>query len=329
MVDGNNPESHQPTRREFLALGVGALVVASVPYASRRRTVAQRTIPVMGTVADLAVAHADRHYAEAAIDAAIERLRQVDRLMTRFNNGSDVGRTNVAQGRDGVLVTAETAAVLRAALAWSETTDGAFDPCLGTAIELWDVEHRHAPPPDVAVRRLAGRNLYRALDVDRWRGHPAARLSDRDARIDLGGIAKGFGVDQAVATLRDWGIHDALVNAGGDLYAMGRSGNGTPWRIGVRSPERADRLVAEFDLEDAAVATSGDYLQYFEYHGRRYHHLLDPRTAAPRITAMHSISVQAASCTTADAGATACFGQPRAVADSWAARRDARIIHSV
>ena len=329
MAQPNQPFGGTPSRREFVALGVGALVVAAVPFSRRRRVLSQRTIPVMGTLADFAVAHPDRRYAQAAIDAAIARLRQVDLVMSRFKATSDVGRANVAAGDEAVLITPETADVLRAALAWAETTGGVFDPCLGTAIELWDVEHRHVPPPEAQVQHLAHRNMYRALDVDRWRGHPAARLSQREARIDLGGIAKGFGVDQAVATLRDWGIQNALVNAGGDLYAMGRSEDGNPWRVGVRSPERVDRLVAEFDLEDAAIATSGDYLQYFEYHGRRYHHLLDPQTAAPRVTAMQSITLKAADCTTADAAATACFGRPRAITDSWTARHGARIIHSV
>jgi thiamine biosynthesis lipoprotein len=326
------PDQHPgdiPSRRQFVALGVGALVVAAVPFARRRRLLAQRTIPVMGTLADFAVVHPDRQYAQAAIDAAAERLRQVERVMTHFSSTSDVGRANSAAGNEAVVVTSETAGVLRAALAWADATEGAFDPCLGTAIDLWDVGHRHVPPDAAAVHRLAGRQLYRALDVDRWRGHPAAWLTDRDARIDLGGIAKGFGVDQAVATLRDWGIRDALVNVGGDLYAIGHSEDGNAWRVGVRSPDRADKLIAMLEVEDAAIATSGDYLQYFEYHGRRYHHLLDPATGAPRAATMRSITIQASDCTTADVAATACFGREAATVRGWLEPAGARIVHSV
>jgi thiamine biosynthesis lipoprotein len=135
-------------------------------------------------------------------------------------------------------------------------------------------------------------------------------------------------VDQAVTVLRDWGITDALINVGGDLYAMGRSADGGPWRVGVRSPDRADRLVAAFDLEDAAVATSGDYLQYFEHAGRRYHHLLDPATAEPRVTAMRSITLQAPDCMTADAAATACFGREPGVSARWLVASGAGIVHT-
>ncbi len=329
MSTADRSQPPLPSRRAFVALGVGALAVAAVPVVRRRRLLAQRTVPLMGTLADLSVTHRDVRYAQAAIDAAIERMRQVERVMTRFDRSSDVGRTNAAGAAEAVWITSATATVLRAALDWAETTDGQFDPCLGSAIELWDVGYRTAPPSMLAVERLAGAQLYRALDVDRWRGRPAARLREPSARLDLGGIAKGFGVDEAIAVLREWGITSALVNLGGDLRALGGAADGAPWRVGIRSPDRADRLVTTFELEDAAVATSGDYLQYFEYHGRRYHHLLNPATAAPRVTAMRSITVRADDCMTADAAATACFGTSPVVAAEWLGPRSVEIVHTV
>jgi thiamine biosynthesis lipoprotein len=329
MVVPENVAVRDPSRRQFLALGIGALVVASVPVAMRRRRVVRQTVPVMGTIAEFAVVHPDPVYAYAAIGAARRRLDLVETMMTRYKATSDVGRANGAGGREAVHVTTETATVLDEALRWAERSEGAFDPCLGTAIELWDVGHRHVPPPADAVRRLAGGRFYRDLDVDRWRGHPAARLSAPEARIDLGGIAKGYGVDQAVQELRDWGIRDAIVNVGGDLYAMGQSEDGNPWRIGVRSPASASEMLATLDVRDEAIATSGDYLRYFEYRGRRYHHLLDPATAAPRVSAMHSITVRADACMTADVAATACFGRDAASTAGWLQRAGARIVHSV
>jgi thiamine biosynthesis lipoprotein len=318
-----------PTRREFVALGVGALVVASLPWASRRRLLVQRTVPMMGTVADVAVVHRDMTYGQAAISAAIARLRMVETLMTRYQPSSDVGRANRGAIREGVRVTPETATVLRAALDWATRTDGAFDPALDGVVQLWDVGHRTTPPVADAVRRYAARGLYRGLDVSTWSGRPAVRFTQPDLGIDLGGIAKGYGVDQAVAVLRDWGIEHALVNVGGDLYAMGRSADGSRWRIGVRSPDAADQLVAQFDLEDAAVATSGDYLQYFDYHGRRYHHLLDPATGEPKVSTMRSITIRAADCMTADAAATACFGTTTDAVRGWLDPVGAGIVHSV
>jgi len=297
----------RPSRRDMLALGIGAFVVAAVPMARERRRLVRRSVPVMGTLAELVVVHRDEGYAHRALDAAVAELVRVDRLMSRFKSDSDVGRVNRLASRDGVAVSPETADVVRAALAWAAATDGAFDPSLARVTELWDVAHRHEPPREQVVRRLAHRRLYRAVDVDNRGGRPAVRLADHDAQLDLGGIAKGYGVDRAVEALRDWGITQAIVNVGGDLAALGRSEDGDPWRVGIRAPEDPSRLATHVDLEDAAIATSGDYLQYFDYGGRRYHHLMDPESAAPALARFHSVTVRADDCMTADAAATAAF----------------------
>jgi len=302
------------SRREFLILGVGAFAVAAVPFAGRRRVV-RRSIPVMGTIAEIAIVHDDRDVAQAALADALRALRQVDGWMTRFDPASDIGRANLGAAHDAVSVRPETAEVLDAAIGWAEASNGAFDPCLVRAIEAWDVGHRDVPPPPSAFTRLAGRRLYRHLDVGTWRGQPVVRFSDPDVGLDLGGIAKGYGVDRAVAALGAAGIRDAIVNVGGDLYAMGAGEHGDGWRVGVRSPDRADDLVTTLRVRDQAIATSGSYLQYFESRGRRFHHLMDPATAAPRECAMQSLTVSAASCVTADAAGTALFGRDRADAE--------------
>ena len=298
-----------PTRREVIALGVGSFVVAAVPFArSRRAPLVRRTIPVMGTLAEVAVVHRDERLAQGAIDAAFAELRWVESTMTRFAPTSDVGRANARAAVDGVRVCDATADVLEAGLEWAYATDGAFDPCLGHAVELWDVANRHQPPAAEAVRSFAGRHLYRNLDLARSGDGAAVRFTDGAASIDLGGIGKGYGVDRAVHALREHGIAHGLVNVGGDLYALGTSENGDPWQVGIRSPNDPHQLVGRMPLTDGAVATSGDYLQHFDYRGRRYHHLLDPNTGEPRQTTVHSVTVQAPTCMHADAAATAVFG---------------------
>jgi thiamine biosynthesis lipoprotein len=282
-------------------------VVATIPFARRRARLVRRTVPAMGTLAELAVLHREPRYAQAALDAAAAALLRVERLMSRFSPTSDVGRVNRLAAREGVPVSRETAVVLEAGLDWAVRTDGAFDPCVGSVVELWDVTRRREPPAPAAVARLAGRAFFRQVDLASFRHGTAVRLSDPDARIDLGGIAVGYGVDRAVATLRDWGIPRGLVNVGGDIYALGASEDGDPWRIGIRAPDDPARLIREVALRDAAITTSGDYAQFFEHRGRRYHHLMDPTTAAPTVPRFHSITVQADDCMTADAGATAAF----------------------
>jgi len=301
--------SSLPGRREFLALGAGAFVVAALPLVGRRSpSLARRSVPSMGTVAELGVVHRDRAWAHGAMEAAATELRRVEAAMTRFRTDSEVGRVNLEAGAEGVPVSAETARVVTEALRWAEATGGIFDPSLGRAVALWDVGRRSTPPGSEGIRALAGRSFHRTVEVERWRGGWAIRLGDPDAALDLGGIAKGFGVDRAVAALRDWGVTRGLVNVGGDLYALGTSPDGVPWRVGVRDPDHPDRLRGTLEVEDAAVATSGDYQEYFEHDGTRYHHLLDPTTAAPSRSGARSVTVIAPDCMTADAAATAVFG---------------------
>lgn len=295
-------------RRKFLALGAGAFAVALVPFAAGRRRLVRRTIPVMGTIAEVAVVHDDTALAQAAIDAAFAELRRVDAGMTRYSEASDIGRLNLGGARGPVAISKDTADVIAEALRWASSTDGRFDPCIGKATDLWDVNRRHEPPPEGAVRRFAGRHLYRALDVDTWRGSPVARFTDEDIMVDLGGIAKGYAVDRAVLALRERGIDRAFVNAGGDLYAMGASEDGDPWQVGIQLPSDPSRVERTIAVSDRAVATSGDYLQCFRCGGRRYHHILDPVSGEPWRTDGKSLTIVADRCLDADAAATAFFG---------------------
>jgi thiamine biosynthesis lipoprotein len=300
------------TRRQLLTLGVGIFVTFSLPLGLRRRTLlTRRTFPVMGTLAELQVAHPDQRLAEDAIDAALAELLWVERTMTRFRPDSDIGRANLGAWREAVTVTPATAAVLAAALRWAEASEGRFDPALGAASELWDVLNRRTPPSAEPVGHLAGRAFWRRVDLDRSRGIPAVRFSDPEVRLDLGGIAKGYAVDRAAAALRARGIDHAIVTVGGDLYALGTAPGGHPWQVGIRSPHDRSALAATLELSERAVATSGDYERYFQWRGVRYHHLIDPDTAAPRRTLIHSTTVLADRCIDADAAATAVFGMAR------------------
>jgi len=287
----------------------------------------------MGTIAQFAVVHRDPRQAHAAIDAAMAELLWVERTMTRFTDTSDVGRANLFAARDGVIVTPETAYVTREALRWASALDGRYDPAIGAVCKLWDVKHRHEPPAADRVAELADRRFYRHVEVGTRGGQPALVYHDRDAKLDLGSIAKGYGVDRAVAALRRAGIEQAVVVAGGDLYALGLAPSGEPWSIGIQSPMDERAIVGTLALSDRAVATSGTYRQFFRYRGHTYHHIMDPATAQPRTTGMQSLSVIADSVMHADAATTALFGMSeadigRALAQRLPGAQLARIIGS-
>ena len=313
-----------PDRREFLTMGMGVFVALSLPRALwRHNPLVKRTFPLMGTIAEVQVAHKDERFAEDAIDAAIAELQWVERTMTRFRSDSDIGRANLGAGRDGVRVTSETVIVIAAALRAASVSDGRFDPAVGAASELWDVLNRHEPPADDRVQRLAARGFWRKVDVAVSAGAPRVRFDDPDLHLDLGAIAKGYGVDRATGVLRSRGVRHAIVTVGGDLFALGQSPEGEPWTVGIRSPHDRHELAATLRVSDRAVATSGDYERFFRWHGMRYHHLIDPATAAPRRTPFHSATVLANRCIDADAASTAVFGLPRDAALVIAQRIDA------
>jgi thiamine biosynthesis lipoprotein len=321
-----------PNRRDFISLGIGAFVVGTIPFATRgRRRLVRRTLPVMGTFGDVAVVHKDERYAQGAIDAAFQELKRVEALLTRFRSDSEIGITNLSAFSAPQAVSAETTAVLASSLRWADASGGSFDPCLGRAVELWDVGNRTQPPATREAHRFAARGLFKALEVGKSGGRDVVVFHEEDMAIDLGGIGKGYGVDRAVETLRSWGIENGLVNVGGDLYALGVSEDGDPWQVGVRSPDDPDALITTLPMEDRAVATSGDYHQFFEHGGRRYHHLLDPRTGAPSQVRVRSVTVAAESCLDADAGATTAFvtsagAMPRVFAN---VAPGAEVVHSV
>lgn len=297
-----------PSRREFLSLGIGAFVVGSLPLVARaRKHLVRRTIPSMGTLGEVAVVHKDERYAQGAIDAAFQELRRVEALLTRFRADSEIGLVNLQASAGPQPVSEETLRVLETSLTWAQETGGAFDPCLGKVVSLWDVANRRQPPAAEEALELARGGYYQALELGVSGGQPAVLFHDSGMALDLGGIGKGYGVDRAVAALRDWGIENGLVNLGGDLYALGVSEDGDPWKVGVRSPDDPDGIATTFTLSDGAVATSGDYHQYFEFGGRRYHHLLDPQTGEPARVPQRSVTVAADRCLDADAGATAAF----------------------
>ncbi len=250
----------------------------------------------------LKVVAASRAEADRAMDAAFAAISQVNNLMSLHLRRSEVSQLNRSAGSE-CHISRQTSSVLSQALEVSEMTSGAFDVTAGPLIRLWKegIETRRLPGGEqiAAAKKLVG---YRRLTL----GPNSAKLAAPGMSVDLGGIAKGYAVDKAVGALRASGIKSALVDAGGDGYALGKQPDGRPWRIAVQDPNRrpGGQLPELLLLSDTAYATSGDYQQYVEIDGLRYAHIIDPRTGQPARVAA-SVTVIAPNCTTADALATA------------------------
>lgn len=290
------------TRRDALrivALG-GAAALAWTLGASRpsRLRPVVRSRVLMGTGLQLQVVGDDPDAAAEAAEAALDRMVALEAQLSRYRADSEVGRLN-ATGRledaSGALLD-----VLRLAERVSRMGDGAFDVTIQPVIDVYRSQLRRGPDLPSAER------IERALDrVD----HRAVRIQGSTVtfergrmQITLDGIGKGYVVDRGVEVLRERGFGSVFVEAGGDLVAGGKSGQGDPWRIGIRSPRRPLSLQARFDTRDRAVATSGDYMQPFAADYSQ-HHILDPRSgySAPELASSTVVTGDAA---TADALAT-------------------------
>ena len=313
--------SHPTSRRRFLlgsaalgALGAGTFTIAGLGRWTRAHRLVRRSLPLMGTLAELAVVtgdEVDEARAELALDAAFDELWRVERLMTRFETTSEVGRANLSAGSGTpVALDPRTRFVVEAARAWAESTAGRFDPCLGALEQLWDVTHRTVPPAPDELAAVWTKTPWQDLDLGadglRIRSESGVRVA-----LDLGGIAKGFAIDEARRALEEKGVRSALVNVGGDLVTMGTSEDGDPWKVGVRDPLDPGRLMATLEMADGAVATSGDYERYFDHRGHRYHHILGADGLPVACPGRHSLTISAPTCLEADAAATAGFGLAR------------------
>ena len=256
---------------------------------------------VMGTSLQIDVYGEDAAALDAALEAAVAELERVEDLMTTWRP-SPLTRLNDAAGSGPVPAPLELAQIVARGRALHGLTEGAFDITFYAVGRLWDFKapEPHLPDPEAIRAALP------FVDAARVEVDPEAVTVSLPAgmAVGLGGIAKGYGVDRAMQALIDRGVKHAMVNAGGDLKALGLR-DGQPWEIAVKHPRDRDRALAAIRLSNQCLVTSGDYERFFEIAGKRYHHIIDPRTGMPARGCM-SASVIGYNAEMADALATAC-----------------------
>ena len=235
--------------------------------------------------------------------AAVER---VDAQMSPWKPDSDLVRLNRAPVDTWVELPVEMMEVLACALEVRGQSAGAFDPCVGALVDAWGFGAVRETPDAEAIR--AARPLtpgasQTGLELDRRQGRARKRVP---LQLDLCGIAKGYGVDRMVSVLQQHGVGHALAALDGELRAVGSQASGRPWAVALERPEAGKRAVhGVVELEDLAVATSGDYRRFLNLGGARVAHTMDARRGAPVNNAVASVTVLARSCMHADAWATA------------------------
>jgi thiamine biosynthesis lipoprotein len=293
------------SRRHFLRL-IGATSLVGLTAAIGLRDLptslhqVSTTQILMGTIVNFGLIHEDRKLAETALQAALNRMRSLEALMTRFDPAGHITQLN----QEGRLHHAPTQLlhVLRLAQDVFELTAGAFDVTIKPLLDLYfhsQPQPTITPPTTEAIRAaLAVTGCHKLTISDQ------SVLLKRGMGITMDGIAKGYIVDAGTQELADHGFTNTLVEAGGDLFASGTNSARLPWQVGIQSPRGNEPSpVSIFGLNGRAVATSGDYMHYLDPK-HKYHHIIDPRTGQPT-SGLASATVIAPHTWLADALATA------------------------
>lgn len=307
------------TRRQFTHAALCALAGACFPAAlvgcgEAGSAGAAASLPLSATPAELCDSAKLSLFAydtlvtiEASCDDALldqirQRVVQLEDMLSRTKPGSDVYAINHSSGFP-VTVSPETADLLTKALAWCEASGGLLDITIGSVSELWDFETGIVPDQhdiDAALSHVDWRTIGVEGNV--------VTLVDPEAKIDLGAVAKGYIADDLARMLRDAGVESAMINLGGNAYALGRRPDGTPWEVGIQNPaEPRGTSIATVSATDLAIISSGTYERSFEREGVLYHHLLDPRTGMPMQNGLASVSIAASESLTGDALSSIAF----------------------
>lgn len=248
-----------------------------------------------GPVADVATA-------KRLAGLAIDEVRRIEQKYSRYRADSIVARINAQAGAAPVACDDETLALFAYADTLFDASGGLFDITSGVLRQAWDFRRPRVPPAwqlDALCALIGWRRVEREGDgVDN-----TVRLPRAGMELDFGGFGKEYAADRAAALLLEVGVAKGYVNLGGDLHCFGPRADGRPWDIGIQDPRDADRTIAGIPVARGALATSGDYERYFDLDGRRYCHILDPRSGMP-VRHWRSVSVLAPLATAAGSAAT-------------------------
>lgn len=286
----------------LVALALGVVLAAGVAGRERQAASYRSSELVMDTVVTVTVYGPK---AKENAEAALSEFRRIDALLSAYRTGSEVSRVNDAAGRAPVKVSRETLALVQLSLRYAALSHGKFEPTIGPLVRLWGIGAGRTAPPSPAEIEAARRLVdYRRVVIDEARRTIYLPLAGM--KLDLGGVAKGYAAQKAGELLRRRGVKSALIDAGGNIVALGARPDGRRWRVAIRHPRQSDAVVGVLQVADQAVVTSGDYERFFMYRGRRYHHLLDPATGYPA-DALQSATVIFPSSTVADLLSTSVF----------------------
>ncbi len=261
---------------------------------------------LMETFVNITVYTEDEESGHIAVRRVLDIMQELERDFSRHLDDSPVSKINQQAGVTKVEVPDNVFDLIELGKKMGAKTRGAFDITVTPLLDLWGFGTA-APrvPTEEELEEILKLVDYRQIKLSEEEN--SVFLSKEGMALDLGGIAKGYIVDRAIAELKSFGIKNAFLDVGGDIRVVGSKPDGSPWRIGIQHPRNRHEIIAVLSLADRAVVTSGDYERFFKLNGTKYHHLLDPATGRPADKGLISVTVIAPDAVLADIFSTAFF----------------------
>ncbi|MCG2616270.1 FAD:protein FMN transferase [Terrimonas sp. NA20] len=263
----------------------------------------RRSSRLMGNHFEITVLAGNEQNAHEFIETGFNEIERIEKLLTTFDESSQVNKVNAKAGISSVKVDREVFDLIARSIRISGITDGAFDITYGSIDKrLWNFDRTMTALPDPETARRMVRLIdYRKVILDEQAA--TVYLPEKGMRIGFGGIGKGYAAEKAKTLLMQQGIPGGIINASGDLAAWGKDASGNDWTVGISNPDNATDVFSWLPLKDMAIATSGNYEKYVLINGQKYSHTINPKTGLP-VTGIKSVTVLAPNAELADAMTT-------------------------
>jgi thiamine biosynthesis lipoprotein len=294
-------------RKTRVSVSIAVLFFLSLPFSACAPRMETHRLFALGTVCGISLFESGKQDVFLRIDSRLTQLEGILSAHGIAGGTSELERVNQNAGIQAVPVSGDFMTVLLRALYFAELTGGAFDPSIGPLVKLWGIGgEKERRPGEEEIIDARARVNYRDVVVDTARQTVYLRHSGMS--LDLGGIAKGYAADEIVKILKEAAIQRAIIDLGGNVYALGSKSKKQKWRIGIQNPlaPRGEYLAVE-EAADKTLVTSGVYERFFEENGVRYHHILDAKTGYPAVSGLLSVTIIAENSMDADALSTALF----------------------
>ena len=265
----------------------------------------QRTLKLMGSRFDITVVSTTKTEANTYIDEAISEISRIENLISSWNPNSQTSLINKNAGIQPVKVDEELFNLIKRALQISKLTDGAFDISYASMDRIWKFDGSMTEmPSEEDINKSVARVGFKNVVLDE--AQHTVFLKNEGMKIGFGAIGKGYAADKAKSLLISKGVPAGIINASGDLNSWGKQTNGDDWSVAIKNPLNKNKVFAMLPIYDKAIVTSGNYEKQVSFNGKKYSHIIDPRTGYPS-SGIISVSIITASAELADALATSIF----------------------